>query len=62
MIGCINICKIIKEHVANGSVKTDSKMHQNMSNSVILPGSSDQLILDFIAPPELHMMLGLINF
>lgn len=45
---------------AGGAANT-AKLYMNCIHAPIFTGDSDQLILDIIPPPELHLMLGVVN-
>ena len=39
----------------------NAKMYTNCINKPLLPGDADERILDICAPPELHLMLGIVK-
>lgn len=47
--------------VKNGSKKKDAKNYQCCINPPIFSGDDSKKILDIIPPPELHLMLGVVN-
>ena len=44
-----------------GSVAKDSKMYGNCINLPLLPGCTEEFILDVCAPPQLHMLQGIVK-
>ena len=44
-----------------GSIKTDAKLYKNCINLPIIPGDDTERILDICAPPELHLMQGILK-
>ena len=44
-----------------GAVKANAKDFKNCIHLPILTSSSDVVILDLIPPPELHLLLGVVN-
>lgn len=46
---------------ASGSKKSKAKDYGNCIQMPVFSGDSDQLILDIITPPELHLMIGVVN-
>ena len=47
--------------VEDGSIDTRSKKFQNMRHLPLLQGEPDKLVLDLVAIPELHLVLGLFS-
>lgn len=46
---------------ASGAKKNDAKSFGNCIQKPVFTGDSNQVILDIIPPPELHLMLGVVN-
>lgn len=46
---------------ASGGKKNDAKNYANCIQQPVVTGDSNKLILDVIPPPELHLMLGVVN-
>ena len=44
-----------------GSVKKDAKLYINCINQPLLTGDDNALIIDICAPPELHLMQGIVK-
>lgn len=56
-----DILKYYNDWQSSGGVKNKAKDFMNCTNLPIIQGSSDGLILDIVTPPELHLMLGVVN-
>ena len=44
-----------------GANMKDAKKHGNVVHPPLLRGEPNQLVLDLLPPPELHLMLGSVN-
>ncbi|KAJ6639768.1 hypothetical protein Bhyg_12515, partial [Pseudolycoriella hygida] len=58
------IGNIVMNHAkwkADGEIKSNAKKYANCIHEPIFSGESEKLILDIIPPPELHLMLGVVN-
>ena len=44
-----------------GAIRSKAKNYMNCINSPIFTSASDRLFLEMIPPPELHLMLGVVN-
>ena len=47
--------------VDGGANKKTQKRFQNVTNPPLLTGSDDKLVLDILAVPELHLLLGIVD-
>lgn len=44
-----------------GSVSVNAKLYNNCVNKPLLPGDANERIIDLCAPPELHLMQGIVK-
>lgn len=56
-----NIMKNYMEWYDAGGDKKNAKKYQNCINPPVIQTGQDTLILDVIPPPELHLLLGVVN-
>lgn len=56
-----NIKENYNEWLAAGGEKETAKFHMNCIHPPIFDGEEDTLILQIIPPPELHLLLGVVN-
>ena len=50
-----------REYVANGSKKQDAMHYDNVINWPLLTGPDDKLVLSVFPPPQLHLLLRIVN-
>ena len=50
-----------REYVANGSKAKDAMHYDNVINWPLLTGPDDKLVLDMFPPPQLHLMIRIVN-
>lgn len=56
-----DILKYYNDWQSQGGIKKDAKDFKNCTNPPIFQNNPDQLVLDIVTPPELHLMLGVVN-
>ena len=50
-----------RDYVSNGSRVKDMKLYKNVVNPCLIDGDDNQYVLDVVAPPELHILMGVVT-
>ena len=46
---------------ASGGVAAAAKEHGNVVHETLLPGDDHTAVMDVLPPPELHLLIGVVN-
>ena len=46
---------------ASGGVAAAAKQHGNVTHEALVPGHAHTAVMDVLPPPELHLLIGVVN-